>query len=538
MIRRTQLPPRASEVRPGAPSRPARRSDTPRPALVPAVTYARVSSKDQEKEGYSIPAQQSLLRSYAVENGYNLVENYVDVETAKRAGRTAFGNMLTFLKMHHSCKVVLVEKTDRLYRNLKDWVRLDEMGLEIHLVKEGTILSDSSRSTDKFMHGIRVLMAKNYIDNLSEEVQKGMRQKAEEGYWPSSAPVGFLNQQIAGRSYLALDPVKGPLVRELIEQYDTGESAIPSLVDWCGRVGLVGKKGTPLNHTTVHGILRNPLYAGKFIWGGRLYDGKDPTIISWETWERVQGRLDGHPYTRAVEHAFAFTGLLTCGHCGAAITAEIKKGAYVYYHCVKKCVSEPYIREERLVGMLAEVIRPLQVPADMADAAAHGLRAGREIVRAETERRTADLRDRYDRIGRLIDRAYDDKLEGRVDQAFFDRKRTAWEAERWEVQRELERIAAADRESIETGLMLLEFSKRAYDLFNSMDNPWRAKLAKLALSNCTLAGGRLTPTYRIPLDILADFPRNPETGNPASEGAGAGFSLMAVPRGIEPLSPP
>ena len=42
---------------------------------------------------------------------------------------------------------------------------------EIHMVKENEILTKSSRSAQKFMHGIRVLMAKNYIDNLSEEVK-------------------------------------------------------------------------------------------------------------------------------------------------------------------------------------------------------------------------------------------------------------------------------------------------------------------------------------------------------------------------------
>ena len=74
---------------------------------------------------------------------------------------------------------MLVEKTDRLYRNLKDWITLDELDIEVHLVKEGVVLSRESRSSEKFMHGIKVLMAKNYIDNLSEETRKGMTEKAQ-----------------------------------------------------------------------------------------------------------------------------------------------------------------------------------------------------------------------------------------------------------------------------------------------------------------------------------------------------------------------
>jgi site-specific DNA recombinase len=55
--------------------------------MKPAVIYARVSSKDQEREGYSIPAQQTLVREYAHKTGFQIVREFVDVETAKTAGR-------------------------------------------------------------------------------------------------------------------------------------------------------------------------------------------------------------------------------------------------------------------------------------------------------------------------------------------------------------------------------------------------------------------------------------------------------------------
>ena len=89
-----------------------------------AVTYARVSSKEQEKEGFSIPAQQKLLQSYAQANRIDIVRAFVDIETAKQTGRTNFEEMVRFLKnatQHSGCPG---RKTDRLYRNLKDWVTL------------------------------------------------------------------------------------------------------------------------------------------------------------------------------------------------------------------------------------------------------------------------------------------------------------------------------------------------------------------------------------------------------------------------------
>src|SRR3954470_16596957 len=88
-----------------------------------ADAYAQVSSKDQEREGYSIPAQQRLLQEYALQNGLDVAEEFVDVETAKQSGRTAFTAMLEYLKKHRAtCRAILVEKTDRLYRNPKDWI--------------------------------------------------------------------------------------------------------------------------------------------------------------------------------------------------------------------------------------------------------------------------------------------------------------------------------------------------------------------------------------------------------------------------------
>ena len=83
------------------------------------------------------------------------MREFIDVETAKKPGRAGFDEMLKFLKPS-SVRVLLVEKTDRLYRNLKDYVTVDKLDLEIHFVKENVVVSQNSRSSEKFMHGIKV----------------------------------------------------------------------------------------------------------------------------------------------------------------------------------------------------------------------------------------------------------------------------------------------------------------------------------------------------------------------------------------------
>ena len=205
-----------------------------------AVLYARVSSKDQERGGFSIPAQQNLLRGYARANDIAIVAEFTDVETAGRAGRSDFGAMLQFLEHQPSCRAILVEKTDRLYRNLKDWVTLDELGVEVHLVKEGVVLSEKSVSSEKLVHGIKVLVAKNFIDNLSEETRKGMQEKARQGLWPSRAPLGNLNvTRVDGKRVIVPDPELGPLVARAFEWYVTGRYGITELTSKARDVGLV-----------------------------------------------------------------------------------------------------------------------------------------------------------------------------------------------------------------------------------------------------------------------------------------------------------
>jgi DNA invertase Pin-like site-specific DNA recombinase len=238
------------------------------------VVYTRVSSEEQEKEGYSIPSQEKLLRGYAGIGHFAVVREFRDVETAKRPGRPGFNEMVAFLKRTPTCRTILVEKTDRLLRNLKDYVTLDELDLEIHFVKESVVLSRDSRSSEKFMHGIKVLMAKNYIENLSEETRKGLVEKAEQGRWPTLAPLGYRN--VVGpdsKKNIEPDPDVAPLVIRLFKLYATGKYAIKDVTKMILDAGLTfrrsKRKDGQLPTASIHRILRNRMYTGNFGWKGK-----------------------------------------------------------------------------------------------------------------------------------------------------------------------------------------------------------------------------------------------------------------------------
>ena len=207
-----------------------------------AVLYARVSSNRQEREGYSIPAQIRHGHNYATKNNIKIVAEFVEPESGRKAGRTEFNNMIKFLKKNTTVKIIIVEKTDRIYRNLRDYVTIDETDVEIHFFKTGDVISDKSTSQQKFMHGIRVLMAKNYIDNLSEEIRKGLNEKCAQGYYPSSLPMGYKNILNANKKKeIVVDSDIAPFIKQIFEQYLIGNFTYKSLAQYMNECGFFPK---------------------------------------------------------------------------------------------------------------------------------------------------------------------------------------------------------------------------------------------------------------------------------------------------------
>jgi site-specific DNA recombinase len=510
-----------------------KRSTPPEPmksTVRQAVVYARVSSKEQEKEGYSIPAQLKLLKDYAAQEDFAVVQEYVDVETAKTAGRASFGDMVAYLRAHPTVRVLLVEKTDRLYRNLKDWVTIDELEAEIHLPKEGVVLSRDSRSSEKFMHGIKVLMAKNYIDNLSEEARKGQQEKAEQGIWPTKTPLGYRNVTgLDGRKVIAVDPEVAPIVSKLFEWYSTGEFALKEVAKKARAAGLVYKKsGAPVPTSTVHSILRNRLYTGWFEWNGKLYEGKHEPLVSVEAWERVQGVMDGRNASkhRRMTHDFAFSGLIACARCGCSVVGEIKKQKYIYYHCTgyaDKCRSEPascrrkYVREEVLEQQFTAMLGELRFDDEVLEWVREALHASHADERHEHEEAIKRLQAEQRRLGERISAMYVDKLDGKIGGDFFDKMAGEWREEQRRLQRDIDRHEEAEQSYMDDGVRILELARNAQALFERQPAREKRRLLSFVLSNCSWEDGEVVATLRQPFDLLAET-----TAIAARSSAGSG----------------
>jgi len=474
------------------------------------VAYVRVSSKDQEREGFSIPAQSKLLNDYAKTNRLSIVEEFADVETAKRSGRSNFTAMVQYLKRHPGVRSILVEKTDRLYRNLKDWVTIDELGVEIHFVKENVVLSGESRSSEKFMHGIKVLVAKNYIDNLSEETRKGMLEKAQQGLWPTFAPLGYKNVQgDNGKRIIVVDPDMAPLIKRLFEWYSTGNYTLKQLAAKALAIGFVYRKSkNRIGVSTLHKVLRHRIYTGKFEWLGKLYVGLHEPLISEELWWDVQDILDGRGSAklRGSVHDFTFTGMMTCRHCGCALVGDLKKQKYIYYRCSgnKGRCGEPYVREKVLVEQCKAILEQLRFDEETLSLMTRALKESFSVETKDHADAFARLRVEQDRLHKRLEALYVDKADGKIDQQFYDTMSDRWRHELDRCARDSQALDKASWEYRDEGIALLTLARKAGSIFDNETIIRKRMLLNLACSNLTWANGELRADFKQPFDLLAE----------------------------------
>lgn len=446
------------------------------PTKIRAVIYARVSSKEQEREGYSIDAQLKLLREYATAQGFEIVREFQEAESAKDAGRARFNEMLRYLEANPSMKHVLCEKTDRLSRNFKDIATLDtlmnEHGLVIHLVKENAQLSKDSRSHEKFMFGIKALIAKNYIDNLSEEVKKGMREKANQGEYPGGTiPYGYLRDPDSGR--ISRDPARIHHIVDLFELYAGNNMSLRALAAWARERGLTTPK----------------------------------PIVSRQLFDDVQRAFKQHNKPQLGRKKFAFGNLMTCGRCGAKITAERKKGKYVYYHCTGM---KPggcdlvFVKEATVVEQFADRLGPLVLTDAQADRILNGLakRQNKSLTTVAEEQKRIDIR--LGQINKWSEQAYLDKLDGTISAEHWTSLSHRWDAELIQLQAQQDMLHNDNANILPTAQRILELAQKLPALWYRQNPFEKRKLVDLLYSNCQLDGASLSATYRKPLSFIAE----------------------------------
>jgi site-specific DNA recombinase len=331
------------------------------------VIYARVSTKEQQEEGYSIPAQLKAMRAFCEAEKLTPLAEFIETESAGHAGRTQFGRMLEFLRINPQCRVVVAHKLDRLYRNFTDQVALEEeLGVRSRYVlgdvpdtPQGALIRDVQLSVSKF-----------YLGNLAEEVRKGMEEKVAQGGWGHKAPIGYLNDK--NTRTVVVDSLRAPLVAWAFERYASGVVSVAQLSRELESRGLVRKNGSRLLTSALHQLLRNPFYCGRMRYKGELYPGAHTQLISVALFERVQERLADNRIGPKVRQkkVYSLRGTMRCDECGCLITAGTHK-EHVYYRCTHgkgSCSQKSYVREDVLSSEIEELLSRIEIGQEVIEA--------------------------------------------------------------------------------------------------------------------------------------------------------------------------
>ena len=401
------LPPNFFPVTRGLPKGNVPRSPKEAAMAQRFFLYARKSQESEEKQILSIEAQLTELRIFAEREKIEIVQEFIEAMTAKEPGRPIFNQMIEQIEKGKA-QGIISWHPDRLARNSVDGGRI------IYLIDTGRIqflkfptFWFEATPQGKFMLNIAFGQSKYFVDNLSENTKRGIRQKLRNGGWPHPAPIGYLND--TKNKTVLPDPVQGPLIQKMFQEYATGKYTQNQLRDAANQWGVVSRhKSKKLPLSIIQRILTNPFYYGLMPYHNEVYQGKHEPLITRQLFEQVQEVLCGRGRTHEVrKHHFPFLQFAICP-CGCAITGERQKG-HNYYRCTKKkgpC-KEPYTREETLDQQITKAIQDVALPSEGYQAMLANLKkeekGSSQRSRQEQEFLLANLKETETQLDKLLD---------------------------------------------------------------------------------------------------------------------------------------
>jgi DNA invertase Pin-like site-specific DNA recombinase len=388
--------------------------------------YARKSTDDEEHQILSIETQLAEVREYAKKESVVIVKEYLESKSAKVPGRPIFNAMIEEIEKGVADGLIAWHP-DRLARNSIDGGRivyLLDTG-KLNSLKFPTFWFDNTPQ-GKFMLSIAFGQSKYYVDNLSENVMRGFRQKLRRGEWPCKAPVGYLNDPKTRT--IVIDPERAEHVVQLFELYATGRYNMNQIRERALIWGLTNSHNKPVSYNAMCGLMANPIYAGSFFICGEMHEGSHKPLLTWDLFDRVQAVLRSQIRGHFSKHSFPFTAFMRCGVCGAAITAEAQRSRN-YYRCTHKkgpCSLRNYLREEALVVQLRPFVERVSLPADWIEQMFSCLT---ETKRAERETISMSIKQTQDQLEALqgkLDRLMDLFLENSITREEFNEYKQKW----------------------------------------------------------------------------------------------------------------
>lgn len=440
-----------------------------------AVILARVSSRGQEEEGYSLDSQVKLLRAYGDSKGFKISDDEVFkiTESASKASqRRTFKDAMKYIE-DHKIKHLIIEKVDRHVRNLHDavetydWLMADE-ARHVHFVKDTLTMHKNSRSQEWLNWGIRVVMAKNYIDNLREEAMKGWAEKLAQGWLPAPPPPGYMTITQNSKRIHVPNPTTKPILQRMFKLYLEPSHSINSITLELAKAGVRTRKGRPYSKSYVQKLLNNPFYIGINHFDGKDYPGAQEPIIKKDLFEKVQKKMHrGRPAVYKT-HNPVLKNIITCEGCGGVITWQLQKGRY-YGACQRdkaKCPRRKFIREDKVEAAIIDHLNRLVCPSpEVIDWVASTVHEQQHDAIEAQERMIASVQTQIDRLERMDAQLYDDKLAGEIPKEKYDEKHKEFVSQKAEFESQRDKLGKSASQGLEKRLVLLKLSQKAASIY-------------------------------------------------------------------------
>ena len=401
--------------------------------MIKYIAYCRKSTDEKDKQIMSIDQQIDELKSFAQRERLEISEFLTEAETAKVPGRPIFNSLINLIEKGLIDGIVSWHP-DRLARNSIDGGKI------IYLVDTGKLQSLKFPSfwfentpQGKFMLSIAFGQSKYYVDNLSENVKRGLHFKLRHGGWPSVAPLGYKSDK--NTRTVVIEPKTSRLVKESFRRFASGEfSTMKEVRDLYFRNGITRRNGKPLHFNQIRGVFTRTFYYGLMSYHGETYEGKHKPLITKKQFDEVQKVLEKKYNKKPQKHEFDFTGFIKCKECDSFITAENHKkfyrktnrqAEYIYYRCVKKkgdC-SQKYIPQAELESQLRETVSRFSLPESwkikMLEMADSDGKKDRKLAFGELHKQSTILAELVKKLDKLLE-SY---LEEIIDIESYQRKK-------------------------------------------------------------------------------------------------------------------
>ncbi len=474
--------------------------------------YARKSTDSEDRQVRSINDQIAELKELAKKENLEVVDLLVEKQTAKKPGRPVFAEMLKRIEAGEATGI-LAWHPDRLARNSVDGGQIIYL-VDTGIIKELKFPSFWFENTPqgKFMLQIAFGQSKYYIDSLSENIKRGIRQKLKQGLWPQMAPLGYLNDR--NTKGIIVDKSKARLIKKAFELYSTGNYSLRRLCETINELGLIGRKNKTLGISNYQYLLKNPFYCGLIRYNNELYEGKHEPIITKKLFDKVQEIIQSKskPNKKKLKY-FVFRGFIRCGECGCLITAETQKG-HNYYHCTKrktKC-SQKYVREENLAEQINEYIQKVSLPNDWTKNIIAELEKEKSLKVQSSETFAQNLKEKIAVIDAKLERLMNAYLENVISLSEYQENKN-----KLVQQKQLLKDRLADFEQkrdnwFEPAIRFVNEAKCAEILAKSRNLEEKKDFLKKLGSNFQILNQKLVFDFKNPFKILADAERRRRRG--------------------------